>query len=99
MKLAILVCSSYFVDRAMDMMTASGIDYYTRLDGAKGKGHGTEARLGTSVFGRTNSVLMIAFQDDAPREQLIRRIELENQRIERRSDHIRLFQIPLEMIV
>ena len=99
MKLAMLVCNSYFVDRVMALLQEAGIDYWTRWDGATGKGHGTEPHLGTGAFGSTNSVLMIAFEDDAPLQSLMNGIEAVNRETRRASDRVRLFQLPLERIV
>jgi hypothetical protein len=97
--MAFLVCNSYVVDRVMKILKGNDIDYYTSWDKATGKGHGTEPHLGSYAFGSTNSVTMIAFEDDAPLAALIRGIELENREIKRAADHIRLFQLPLERIV
>ena len=99
MKLALLVCNSYFMDRVMRILQDNGIDYFTSWDKARGKGHGTEPHLGTGGFGSTNSVTMVAFEDDAPLEGLIRGIKLANLETKRTADHIRLFQLPLERIV
>jgi hypothetical protein len=99
MKLALLVCNSYFMDRVMKTLKDNGIDYFTSWDKARGKGHGTEPHLGAGGFGSTNSVTMVAFEDDAPLEGLIRSIKLANQETKRAADHIRLFQLPLERIV
>ena len=97
--MALLVCNSYFMDRVMQILQDNGIDYFTSWDNAKGKGHGTEPHLGTRTYGSTNSVTMIAFQDHAPLEALIRAVQGVNQEIQRAADHIRLFQLPLERIV
>lgn len=99
MKIAFVVHIEHFMSRVMQLLNAAGIDYYTRWDQAKGKGHGTEPHLGTGSFGSTNSVLMIAFQEEAPLEQLIQGITAANAQIQRPADKIRLFQIPLERIV
>ncbi|HEY6966541.1 MAG TPA: PG0541 family transporter-associated protein [Burkholderiales bacterium] len=99
MKLAMLVCNTYFMDRVMAIMKENNIDYYTRWDDAKGKGHGTEPHLGTGAFASTNSVMMIAFQDAAPLDALIDGIAAANGEIRRPADRIRLFQMPLERIV
>ena len=99
MKMTLIVCNSYFTDRLMKILKDNGIDYFTTWDGAKGKGHGTEPHLGAGAYGSTNTVTMIAFEDDAPLEALIRGIQEENQAIKRASDHIRLFQLPLDRIV
>jgi len=99
MKLAMLVCNTYFMDRVMEILKANDIDYYTRWDDAKGKGHGTEPHLGTGAFASTNSVLMIAFPNTAPLEALIGGIAAANAEIRRPSDRIRLFQMPLDRIV
>jgi len=99
MKMALLVCNSYFMDRVMKVLEDNGIDYFTSWDNAKGKGHGTEPHLGTRAYGSTNSVTMIAFEEEAPLEALIRGIQDANREIKRTADHIRLFQMPLERIV
>lgn len=83
----------------MKILKDNGIDYFTSWDKATGKGHGTEPHLGSGAYSSTNSVTMIAFEDDAPLEALIRSIQGANQEIQRAADHIRLFQLPLERIV
>jgi len=98
-KMALLVCNTYFVDRVMKILNENGIDYFTSWDNAKGKGHGTEPHLGSRAYSSTNSVTMIAFEEDAPLEALIRAVQAANQEIQRAADHIRLFQLPLERIV
>ncbi len=97
--MALLVCNTYFMDRVMKILKENGIDYFTGWDKAKGKGHGTEPHLGSGAYSSTNSVTMIAFEDEAPLEALIRSIQGANQGIQRAADHIRLFQLPLERIV
>jgi hypothetical protein len=97
--MALVVCNSYFMDRVMKILQDNGIDYFTSWDNAKGKGHGTEPHLGSGAYSSTNSVTMIAFEDDAPLEALIRSVKGANQEIRRAADHIRLFQVPLERIV
>ena len=99
MKLALVVCNSYFMDRLMKILKDNGIDYFTSWDNAKGKGHGTEPHLGSGAHGSTNTVMMIAFEDEAPLEALIAGIRTVNQEIRRKADHVRLFQLPLERIV
>jgi hypothetical protein len=99
MKLALLVCNSYFEDRVAQILKDNGIDYFTSWDKAKGKGHGTEPHLGSGAHGSTNTVTMIAFEDEAPLTALIGAIKTTNQAIKRAADHIRLFQLPLDRIV
>jgi len=99
MKMTFIVCNSYFQDRVMKLLAANGIDYYTSWENAKGKGHGTEPHLGSGHYASTNAVMMIAFEDDKPLEGLISGILEVNKEIKRASDHIRLFQVPLERIV
>jgi hypothetical protein len=43
--------------------------------------------------------MMVAFQDEAPLEALIRAITAANAEIKRAADRIRLFQLPLERMV
>jgi hypothetical protein len=99
MKMAFLVHCEWQTSKVMELLAACGIDYYTRWDKAQGKGHGTEPHLGTGSFGSTNSVFMIAFEDEAPLEKLVRTIVEANTEIRRPADRIRLFQMPLERIV
>ena len=99
MKMAFLVQSEWQTPQLMKLLDACGIDYYTRWDKAQGKGRGTEPHLGSGSFGSTNSVVMIAFEDEAPLESLIRTIVAANAEIHRPADRIRLFQVPLERIV
>ena len=99
MKMAFVIHNEYFTPQVMQLLNAAGIDYYTRWENAKGKGRGTEPHLGTGSFGSTNSVLMIAFQEEAPLEALIKAITAANENIKRPDDRIRLFQLPLDRIV
>ena len=99
MKMAFIVCNEYFADRVMQLLQDNDIDYYTSWELAKGKGRGTEPHLGTRSFGSTNTVLMIAFEDETPLEALIRGIAAANLEIKRAADRIRLFQLPLDRIV
>jgi len=94
-----LVCNSYFMDHVMKILNENGIDYFTSWDNAKGKGHGTEPHMGSRAYASTNSVTMIAFEEEAPLEALVRGIQEVNQEIRRAADHIRLFQLPLDRIV
>jgi hypothetical protein len=97
--MALLVCNTYFMDRVMKILKDNGIDYFTTWDNAKGKGHGTEPHLGSRAYSSTNSVTMVAFEDDAPLAALIGAVQAANREIQRAADHIRLFQLPLERIV
>lgn len=99
MKMAYIVCNSFFEERVMKLLKENTIDYFTSWDNAKGKGHGTEPHLGTAAHGSTNSVMMIAFEDEAPLEALIRGIQAVNAEIRRPADRIRLFQLPLDRII
>ena len=99
MKMTFIVCNSYFTERVMKLLTNNGIDYYTSWDRAKGKGHGTEPHLGSGAYASTNSVIMVAFEQDAPLAALIAGIAAANSQIHRAADRIRLFQLPLERIV
>ena len=94
-----LVCNSYFMDRVMAILKDLGIDYFTSWDRAKGKGHGTDPHLGAGAFGSTNTVTMIAFEEKAPLDALVGALAVANRDIKRKSDHVRLFQLPLDRIV
>ena len=97
--MAFVVCSEFLIVEVMDLLRGAEIDYYTRWDNAKGKGHGTEPHLGSGSHGSTNSVLMIAFEEMAPLERLVELIRGFNAKMMRPDDRVRLFQLPLERIV
>ena len=99
MKMAFVIHNELFNTRVMQLLNAAGIDYYTRWDEVKGKGHGTEPHLGRGSAPATNTVLMIAFEDESPLESLIQGIKAANAGIKRPDDWIRLFQLPLDRIV
>ena len=99
MKMAFLVHNEYQTSEVMKILDACEIDYYTRWERAQGKGHGTEPHLGRGRYGSTNAVMMIAFEDEAPLESLIRAVTAANAEIPRAADRIRLFQMPLDRIV
>lgn len=99
MKFAFVVHVEYSARLLMDLLKTLEIDYYTRWDEVKGKGHGTDPHLGAGGFPSTNSVVMIAFEDEKPLERLIEAITAANKDIKRPADRIRLFQLPLERIV
>jgi hypothetical protein len=98
-KIAFIVHIEYSTNRVMEIFNAVGIDYYTRWEQAKGKGHGTDPHLGAGGFPSTNSVVMVAFEDEKPLARLIDAIAAVNAEIKRPADRIRLFQLPLERIV
>ena len=99
MKIAFIVHTEHYAAKVFELLHAAGIDYFTRWDQAIGKGHKTEPHLGRGSYASTNSVMMIAFPDEAPLGRLIEKIEEANAEIGRPSDRIRLFQLPLERMV
>ena len=99
MKIAFIVHIEYYTSKVMDIFNSVGIDYYTRWEQAKGKGHATEPHLGAGGYPGTNSVVMIAFEDVKPLAKLIDAITAFNAEIKRPADKIRLFQLPLDRIV
>ena len=99
MKMVFIVQNEYFAPRVMELLREAGIDYYTRWEHAQGKGHGTDPNLGSGTFAATNAVMMIAFEDEAPLAKLVEGVRKANQEISRASDRIRLFQLPLELMV
>lgn len=99
MKLAFIVHNEYFTPRVMQLLKDAGIDYYTRWDRVTGKGQGTDPHVGSGSYASTNAVMMIGFREEAPLEELIRRITVANQEITRADDRIRLFQLPLDRLV
>lgn len=99
MKLTFLVYHDILDDRVTKALTELNIDYYTRWEDVKGKGHQTDAHLGNRPFPGYNNVRMIAFINESILSQLINKIENLNELVEKDDDKIRLFQVPLERIV
>lgn len=99
MKIAFVVYYEYMNTQVMNLLKAQGIDYYTLWENVKGKGHDTEPHIGAGSFGRMNSALMIAFEDEAPLAALINAITDANAKVRRNDERIRLFQVPLERVV
>ena len=99
MKSAFVVYRDVLDDRISNILNGIGIDYYTKWEEVKGKGHLTDAHLGTRPFPGYNYVRMIAFEDEEKLNQLIETIKDFNKDVMRKDDQIRLFQLPLEKIV
>ncbi len=99
MKITFLVCNDVESPRVMKLLQEADIDYYTRWEHVKGKGHGTDPHLDTRSFPGTNAVFMIAFEKEESLDRLVQEINEANKAILRADDHIRLFQVPLERIV
>lgn len=99
MKIVFIVCNEVYTPRVMEILAKENIDYFTRWEHVLGKGHGTEAHLGTRSFPAVNSVLMIAFQDDDSLKRLLCNLSEANKDITRADDRIRLFQVPLEHVL
>ncbi len=99
MKMAFVVYNEYVDPQVMGILKTLAIDYYTRWEHVKGKGHGTEPHIGTGTYASTNAALMIAFEDEAPLAALIQAIIAANSTARRTDECIRLFQVPLELVV
>jgi nitrogen regulatory protein PII len=99
MKLTFLVYHDILDDRVSEALDELNIDYYTRWEDVKGKGHQTDAHLGNRPFPGYNFVRMIAFVDEEVLSNLIEKIKELNKIVERDDDKIRLFQVPLEKVV
>jgi len=99
MKLAFVVYNEYVDAQVMGMLKTLNIDYYTRWEHVKGKGHGTEPHIGMGTYASTNAALMIAFEDEAPLASLIASITTANEKARRADERIRLFQVPMDCIV
>ena len=99
MKLTFVVYNEYVDTQVMGMLKALSIDYYTRWEHVKGKGHGTEPHIGAGSSASTNAVLMIAFEDEAPLAALMQEITVANDKVRRPDERIRLFQVPMERMI
>lgn len=85
------------VARALEQAQGVQKNVFTRL--GKGRDMGPIPIWGGGGFSTTNSVVMIAFQDEAPLAGLIETITAANVEIKRPADRIRLFQLPLDRVV
>lgn len=99
MKMAFIVHNEHYAKNVLELLKHNDIDYFTRWDHVVGKGHGTDPHMGAGGFPSTNSVLMIAFEDESALARLIDAIVAANVNIKRSDDKIRLFQLPLDRIV
>jgi hypothetical protein len=99
MKMTFVVYYERIDTQVMSMLETLGIDYYTRWENLKGKGHGTEPHIGVGTYVRMNSALMIAFEDEAPLAALTNAIIASNEKARRPDERIRLFQVPLERMI
>jgi hypothetical protein len=99
MKIAFLIYHEILEDRISEALNGLNIDYFTEWENVKGKGHNTDAHLGTRPFPGYNCVRMIAFSEEQTLHQLIYKTYELNEKIEKEDDKIRLFQMPLERIV
>lgn len=99
MKMVFLVFNEFLNTRVMELLRTVNIDYYTQWSNVHGKGHGTEPHLGRGGFPSTNTVLMIAFEDEQPLQALVVQVAALNTATKRPDDRVRLFQLPLERVV
>ena len=99
MKFAFIVYRDVLDQRLSNILKGIEIDYYTQWEEVKGKGHLTDAHLGTRPFPGYNFVRMIAFDEDFKLQMLTEALEEFNKTVERKDDQIRLFQLPLEKII
>ena len=99
MKVAFAVFNQFLLPEVMALLQTADIDYYTRWDGVKGKGRGTEPHLGKGRFVSENCALMIAFDDEGPLRLLVEQVVRFNAGVQRPDDRVRIFQLPLDLIV
>ncbi len=99
MKVVFVIYHDILDDRISKLMENLSIDYYTEWENVKGKGHSSDAHLGTRTFPGYNHVRMIGLENDKILSDLIEGIKILNEDTVRPDDKIRLFQIPLERLL
>lgn len=99
MKLAFLVYHDVLDAQITAVLDRLNIDYYTKWENVKGKGHQTDPHLGTRTFPGYNYVRLIAIEDDSLVNPLAEEIKKINSLALRNDDKVRLFLTPLEMII
>ena len=99
MKVVFIIHHDILEDRVDKLLNEVGVDYYTKWEEVRGKGHLTDAHLGTRTFPGYNHVRMIAFDSDDVLTKVISEIKVMNSNALRPDDKIRMFVMPLEMVV
>jgi hypothetical protein len=99
MKLVYLIYHDILEERVNGLFKQNEIDFFTEWEEVKGKGHSTEAHLGSRTFPGYNNVRLIAFDNEEMLVKLIIGIKKLNEEAVRKDDRIRLFQLPLETII
>ena len=99
MKILFIVYHDILEDRMTKLFEDLKIDYFTEWENVKGKGHFSEAHLGTRANPGYNLVRMIAFQEENALNELMERVTKLNSEIIKHDDKIRIFQMPLEKIL
>ena len=99
MKVVFIVYHDIWKDRITKLFEDLKIDYFTEWENVKGKGHFSEAHLGTRTYPGYNLVRMIAFQEESALNQLINGVTALNGEIVKTDDKVRIFQLPLEKIL
>lgn len=99
MKIAFIVYHDILEDRLSLVQERLGIDFYTKWENVTGKGHTTDAHLGTRTYPGFNTVKMVAFTDEYQLDEFIEEINKLNNEVLRADDKVRIFQLPLERIL
>ena len=99
MKAVFIIYHDILDERLEAAMKQLGIDYYTKWEDVKCKGHETDAHLGTRTFPGHNHVRLLAIDREEVLTLLIEKITELNKEVIKPDDKIRLFQLPLEKIV
>ena len=99
MKITFIAFHDILEERIDKVFKKLEIDYYTQWEEVKGKGHCTDAHLGTRVFPGYNIVRMVAFENETVLEALCEDLKELNSKVVKCDDKVRLFQLPLEKII
>ena len=74
MKIIFIVYHDILDDRISNMLDELKIDFFTEWENVKGKGHSSDAHLGSRTFPGYNSVRMIAFQQEKVLDDLTEKL-------------------------
>jgi hypothetical protein len=94
-KLVLVVHNSAIDNEVNDALTALGMDAYTKLPGALGRGHTSEPHLDTDVWPGTNTLTLVVLADDQVPPLLDRVREL---RAVLGTEGIKAFVLPVEAL-
>lgn len=95
MKLAIITYNQAFDGDVLRVLSACGLENYTKWTSVEGKGEKSGPHLMTHVWPKANNVLMVAVEDEDS-EKLMEGVKELRSRVE--SEGVKAFLVPVEAV-